>query len=111
MAHTISCRSCLFTNEQVLIDFGLSFFSALAEDKAVDLYVLERAFSSTHPEAETEGLFDLVRDHAFCVRTLYLPSVYIGSGLVCSDSKEGLDSRETKVRRRYVDGNFDINIL
>jgi tRNA A-37 threonylcarbamoyl transferase component Bud32 len=35
-----------------LIDFGLSFHSALIEDKAVDLYVLERAFSSTHPDSE-----------------------------------------------------------
>ncbi len=33
----------------VLIDFGLSAASASAEDKAVDLYVLERAFASTHP--------------------------------------------------------------
>ena len=39
----------------VLIDFGLSFVSALAEDKGVDLYVLERAFLSTHPN--TEELF------------------------------------------------------
>ncbi|KGK40147.1 hypothetical protein JL09_g814 [Pichia kudriavzevii] len=31
-----------------LIDFGLSSYSALIEDKAVDLYVLERALSSTH---------------------------------------------------------------
>lgn len=38
-----------------MIDFGLSFTSTLAEDKAVDLYVLERAFSSTHPGSE--GLF------------------------------------------------------
>jgi len=36
----------------VLIDFGLSYHSTLVEDKAVDLYVLERAFSSTHPESE-----------------------------------------------------------
>ncbi|KAJ3830508.1 kinase-like domain-containing protein [Lentinula raphanica] len=36
----------------VLIDFGLSYQSTLAEDKAVDLYVLERAFSSTHPDSE-----------------------------------------------------------
>lgn len=35
-----------------LIDFGLSYVSGLVEDKAVDLYVLERAFSSTHPESE-----------------------------------------------------------
>ncbi|KAI1311286.1 TP53 regulating kinase [Mortierella claussenii] len=36
----------------VLIDFGLSYVSQLIEDKAVDLYVLERAFSSTHPNTE-----------------------------------------------------------
>ncbi|SAM05075.1 hypothetical protein [Absidia glauca] len=39
----------------VTIDFGLSYGSTMAEDKAVDLYVLERAFSSTHPA--TERLF------------------------------------------------------
>jgi tRNA A-37 threonylcarbamoyl transferase component Bud32 len=33
---------------QVMIDFGLSYNTNLAEDKAVDLYVLERAFSSAH---------------------------------------------------------------
>ncbi|NXY51620.1 PRPK protein, partial [Ceuthmochares aereus] len=36
----------------VLIDFGLSFISSLAEDKGVDLYVLEKAFLSTHPDNE-----------------------------------------------------------
>ena len=36
---------------QVLIDFGLAYTSSLTEDKAVDLYVLERAFASTHPES------------------------------------------------------------
>lgn len=35
------------------IDFGLSFVSALPEDKGVDLYVLEKAFLSTHPNTET----------------------------------------------------------
>lgn len=33
---------------QVLIDFGLSFNSTIPEDKGVDLYVLERAFTSAH---------------------------------------------------------------
>ncbi|XP_027931383.1 EKC/KEOPS complex subunit TP53RK-like isoform X1 [Vigna unguiculata] len=33
---------------QVLIDFGLSFTSTLPEDKAVDLYVLERSIISMH---------------------------------------------------------------
>ncbi|KAL8029066.1 hypothetical protein ABFX02_14G204600 [Erythranthe guttata] len=36
------------TSKLVLIDFGLSFTSTLPEDKAVDLYVLERALLSMH---------------------------------------------------------------
>ncbi|MGH0166796.1 UNVERIFIED_CONTAM: hypothetical protein FKN15_066031 [Acipenser sinensis] len=40
----------------VLIDFGLSYISALPEDKGVDLYVLEKAFLSTHPN--TESVFE-----------------------------------------------------
>lgn len=35
-----------------LIDFGLSTVSASVEDKAVDLYVLERAFLCTHEQSE-----------------------------------------------------------
>jgi TP53 regulating kinase-like protein len=38
--------------EIVLIDFGLASQSVQDEDRAVDLYVLERAFGSTHPGAE-----------------------------------------------------------
>ncbi|KAI7861863.1 tp53rk protein [Spinellus fusiger] len=49
------------TESVVIIDFGLSYISALVEDKAVDLYVLERAFSSTHPKTET--LFDSILQH------------------------------------------------
>ena len=48
-------RRQLLDGEIVLIDFGLAGQSIQDEDKAVDLYVLERAFGSTHPEAE--GLF------------------------------------------------------
>ncbi|ETI19467.1 hypothetical protein G647_09301 [Cladophialophora carrionii CBS 160.54] len=40
----------------VLIDFGLATQSVQDEDRAVDLYVLERAFGSTHPRQE--GWFD-----------------------------------------------------
>jgi len=40
------------STQLVLIDFGLAYQSSLVEDKAVDLYVLERAFSSTHPDSE-----------------------------------------------------------
>ena len=39
-------------DELVLIDFGLGFSEGSAEDKGVDLYVLERAFLSTHPNME-----------------------------------------------------------
>eukprot|EP01117_Protostelium_nocturnum_P015860 TRINITY_DN6187_c0_g1_i3.p1 TRINITY_DN6187_c0_g1~~TRINITY_DN6187_c0_g1_i3.p1 ORF type:complete len:113 (-),score=45.05 TRINITY_DN6187_c0_g1_i3:177-515(-) len=48
------------TGKLVLIDFGLGSVSSLAEDKAVDLYVLERAFISTHPN--TEHLFQRILD-------------------------------------------------
>ena len=40
------------------IDFGLSFVSGKIEDKAVDIYVLKRAFISTHPGSEQ--VFDKV---------------------------------------------------
>ncbi|SPO35145.1 related to p53-related protein kinase [Pseudozyma flocculosa] len=50
----------LARDEVVLIDFGLSSVSAFPEDKAVDLYVLERAFASTHPASE--DLFKTVLD-------------------------------------------------
>ncbi|KND88913.1 EKC/KEOPS complex subunit BUD32 [Tolypocladium ophioglossoides CBS 100239] len=38
--------------EIVIIDLGLASGSIQDEDRAVDLYVLERAFGSTHPRAE-----------------------------------------------------------
>ena len=38
--------------EIVLIDFGLATQTVQDEDRAVDLYVLERAFGSTHPTIE-----------------------------------------------------------
>jgi hypothetical protein len=37
---------------QTMIDFGLSYRSTLVEDKAVDLYVLEKAFLATHPNSD-----------------------------------------------------------
>lgn len=43
-----------------MIDFGLTSTSILPEDRSVDLYVLERAFASTHPvpllESGEEGV-------------------------------------------------------
>lgn len=37
----------------VIIDFGLASQTSMDEDRAVDLYVLERAFGSTHPRLES----------------------------------------------------------
>ena len=48
----------LLDGEIILIDFGLASQSTQDEDRAVDLYVLERAFGSTHPRAES--LFQVV---------------------------------------------------
>ncbi|KAG4303902.1 hypothetical protein PORY_002691 [Pneumocystis oryctolagi] len=39
-------------NKIVIIDFGLGCVTHMIEDKAVDLYVLERTFQSTHPQSE-----------------------------------------------------------
>lgn len=38
-----------------MIDFGLASQATMPETYAVDLYVLERAFASTHPASE--GLY------------------------------------------------------
>jgi TP53 regulating kinase-like protein len=43
------------------IDFGLSFISSQLEDKAVDLYVLERALLSTHSN-QAEKIFQGIWD-------------------------------------------------
>lgn len=47
-----------FSNQLFLIDFGLSYVGQTPEDKGVDLYVLERAIISTHPN--TEDLFSSI---------------------------------------------------
>ncbi|KAI1332707.1 tyrosine protein kinase [Xylariaceae sp. FL0255] len=53
----------LLEGEIVIIDFGLASQSSSDEDRAVDLYVLERAFASTHPRAET--LFIKILESAY----------------------------------------------
>lgn len=49
-----SSNILLQESEAYLIDFGLSSYSGLAEDKAVDLYVMERAILSTHSDYAEE---------------------------------------------------------
>ena len=46
---TSGAQSLTSPDLQVLIDFGLTSNASFPEDRAVDLYVLERAFASTHP--------------------------------------------------------------
>jgi TP53 regulating kinase and related kinases len=55
MIHGDLTTSNILLNEQeemVLIDFGLGGGDGSAEDKAVDIYVLERALAATHPNME-----------------------------------------------------------
>ncbi|KAH9867141.1 hypothetical protein IAQ61_007733 [Plenodomus lingam] len=47
-----SASPSTFPGQIYLIDFGLTSASIHAEDAAVDLYVLERAFAATHPALE-----------------------------------------------------------
>jgi TP53 regulating kinase and related kinases len=49
----IMVRSPKVVSDIVLIDFGLGMMQPTVEDKAVDLYVLERAFLSTHPDSSS----------------------------------------------------------
>jgi TP53 regulating kinase-like protein len=51
------------TKQLIPIDFGLSSFSTSSEDRAVDLYVLERALISTHPNLNFEILLQSYAKH------------------------------------------------
>ncbi len=50
-------------NRIVMIDFGLSFFSEKEEDKAVDLFLLERAIESTHWNLRGKILPDIMNGY------------------------------------------------
>lgn len=47
-----AATSAGLSGDIILIDFGLAQQTVQEEDRAVDLYVLERAFGSTHPREE-----------------------------------------------------------
>lgn len=51
-AHQGADGKDVLQGEIVIIDLGLASGSVHEEDRAVDLYVLERAFGSTHPRAD-----------------------------------------------------------
>lgn len=52
---------------QTVIDFGLANTQPLPEDKAVDLYVMERAFNSTHINSEVL-VAEVLRAYKACSR-------------------------------------------
>lgn len=62
----------------MLIDFGLASTANIAESYAVDLYVLERAFASTHPASE--GLYAGVSGDLWALLTLQVLEAY-GAGM------------------------------
>ncbi|KAI1085152.1 kinase-like protein [Whalleya microplaca] len=61
--HADGAGDGLMDGDIVIIDFGLASQSTSDEDRAVDLYVLERAFASTHPRAE--ALFSALLESAY----------------------------------------------
>jgi len=52
----LTTSNMILDKEIHFIDFGLSFFSAKEEDKAVDLHLLDRALESKHHEIYEECL-------------------------------------------------------
>lgn len=84
-----------------LIDFGLSSYSTLAEDKAVDLYVMERAVLSTHSiHAEKYNLWLLEGYQEEQCRTL----ASVGGKKKHSETKRKLDDVRLRGRKRSMLG-------
>lgn len=77
-------------DELVLIDFGLAASSNVVEDKAVDLYVLQRAILSTHPDLP--ALFSDIATH-------YFPLANQGQAI-----RAKLDQVELRGRKRSMVG-------
>ena len=80
---------------QVLIDFGLSSTAQYAENYAVDLYVLERAFASTHPASE--GLHAGVSHCKSVARVIKL----MRAGIRCV--REGIGGEEVETNRDEIE--------
>lgn len=76
-----------------LIDFGLSSFEASPEDKGVDLYVLERAFLSSHPNSQ--DVFDYI---------LFAYKNYVTDKVACKEVIAKLDEVRLRGRKRTMVG-------
>ena len=55
----LTTSNIMITDQKIvyIIDFGLSYVRNNIEDFSVDLYVLEKAFLSTHPDLESEVFY------------------------------------------------------
>jgi len=86
-----------------VIDFGLASIEESAEDKGVDLYVLERALLSTHPS--TELLFDAVL-RSYTQTYTYMRSSGTGNrgGPAADEVRRKLDEIRLRGRKRTMVG-------
>lgn len=84
-----------------VIDFGLASMEETAEDKGVDLYVLERALLSTHPS--TEPLFEAIL-HSY--KETYTSSSSQGNrgGVAADEVLRKLDEIRLRGRKRTMVG-------
>ncbi len=75
--HDLTTSNMILNDEIYFIDFGLSFFSKKAEDKATDLHLLDRALESKHSEiyeecikAALEGYKETYPEHSVILERL-----------------------------------------
>ncbi len=59
----LTTSNILVGDELHFIDFGLSQFSDKIEDKAVDLFLMERAFEATHTEIHEKALEEIYKGY------------------------------------------------
>jgi len=96
MVESSSTSSRELPAEIVLIDFGLTSTSTIPEDKAVDLYVLERAFSSTHPSPDEDQGSDPNNPNSHPLFEMILRAY----GETCGNAWDAIRRRLDEVRLR-----------
>jgi TP53 regulating kinase and related kinases len=94
-------------NTIVLIDFGLAKSHTSSEERAVDLYVLERAVSSTHPDLPDSFLPTLLRAYEAYITTAEQQQQLAiangsgsGGGVNVKKNQQGTLRRLEQVRQR-----------
>ncbi|EDQ85752.1 uncharacterized protein MONBRDRAFT_34115 [Monosiga brevicollis MX1] len=98
----------------VMIDFGLSSITKMEEDKAVDLYVLERALDSTHPNSAPlfARILQAYRQNAGKQAKLVLKRLEDGlRDGKCEDRHDrGARASKTLIANAYVVASVSINL-